>query len=137
MLSWRLDTVINQKLSEIEDLRAKAQSVSGIDYSKEKTGEGFAGNAGFVRVVERIITLKEDIDREINEFADQKHKIINQIQGLENLKHVEVLYKRYVEYKRLAAVAKEMNYSFDRTRHLHGYALFEFEKKYLKDKVDT
>mgnify|MGYP006939891564 FL=1 len=32
----RLDTVINQKIKEVDDLRLKSRSVGSIDYSKER-----------------------------------------------------------------------------------------------------
>ncbi len=38
---------------------------------------------------------------EIDRFIDKKHRMINQIQNLDNTKYMQVLYKRYVEYKKI------------------------------------
>lgn len=126
----RLDTVINQKIKEACDLRLKARSIGGIDYSKEKVQTSSSGDAPFVKLIGRIAELEAEINAEIDAFVDKKHKIINQIQVLKNRKHIEVLYKRYVEFKRFEVVAVEMGYTYQYTRELHGYALREFEKTY-------
>jgi len=126
----RLDTVINQKIKEVEDLRTISVSAGGIDYSKERVQSSPSGDAPFVRVINRIVDLEEEISREIDTFVDEKHKVINQIQGLKDSRYIEVLYKHYVEFKRLEAVAVEMNFTYQYTRELHGYALQDFERTY-------
>lgn len=44
---------------------------------------------------------------------------------------MNILYKRYVEYKRLKTIADEMNYTYEYIRSMHGWALEEFSKKIL------
>ena len=65
---------------------------------------------------------------EIDYFVDLKHKVINQIQSLDNRSYAEILYKRYIEFKRLELIAVELGYSYNRIRHLHGEALKYFDK---------
>lgn len=127
----RLDTVINQKIKELEELRTMSTSVGGVDYSKERVQTSPSGDAPYVNTVARMIDLDEEINREIDEFADEKHKIINQIQGLKNPDYISLLFKRYVEYKSLEKICVEMNFSYDYIKHLHGYALRDFEDKIL------
>lgn len=126
----RLDTVINQKIKEVDDLRTMSVSAGGIDYSKERVQSSPSGDAPFVRVINRIVDLEEEINREIDAFVDEKHKVINQIQGLKDSRYIEVLYKHYVEFKRLEVVAVEMNFTYQYTRELHGCALQDFERTY-------
>lgn len=126
----RLDTVINQKIKELGDLRSMSKSVGSIDYSKERVQTSPSGDAPFVKQIMRIIDLEEEINREIDKFVDEKHLIINQIQALQNSKHIEVLYKHYVEFKRLEIVAVEMNFTYQYIVELHGYALKEFQTTY-------
>lgn len=126
----RLDTVINQKIKEVDDLRLKSRSVGSIDYSKERVQTSPSGDAPFVKLIRRIIDLEEEINAEIDAFVDEKHKIINQIQGLQNSKYIEVLYKHYVEFKRLEVVAVEMNFTYQYVVELHGYALKDFQTTY-------
>lgn len=127
----RLDTVINQKIKEIQDLRFQTQSIKGIDYSKEKVQTNLSGNTPFVKLIDKIIDLETKINAEIDRFVDEKHKIINQIQGLKNSAYISLLFKRYVEFKSLERICVEMNFSYDYIKHLHGYALKDFEDKIL------
>jgi hypothetical protein len=126
----RLDTVINQKIKELGDLRLKSRSVGSIDYSKERVQTSPSGDAPFVKLIGRIIDLEQEINAEIDAFVDDKHKIINQIQGLKNSKYIEILYKHYVEFKRLEVVAVEMNFTYQYVVELHGYALKDFQTTY-------
>ncbi len=129
-LQW-LDTVINQKIKELDDLRSMAAGAGSIDYSKERVKTSRSGDASFVKLIERMLDLDEKINQEIDAFVDKKHKIINQIQALKDSKHIDILYKRYVEFKSLDRICVEMNFSYDYIKHLHKYALQDFEKKIL------
>lgn len=123
----RLDTMINQKIKELGDLRLMSQSGGGIDYSKERVQSSPSGDAPFVKPVLRMIELEQEINAEIDRFVDEKHEIINQIQALQNPKHIDILYKHYVEFKRLEIVAVEMNFTYQYIVELHGTALKEFQ----------
>ena len=124
----RLDTVINQKIKEVQALRVQARSTGGLDYSKERVQSSPSGDAPFVKPICRIIDLEAEINAEIDRFVDEKHKIINQIQGLKNSDYIRLLFKRYVEFKSLERICVEMNFSYDYIKHLHGYALKDFEE---------
>lgn len=126
----QLDTVINQKIKEVHDLRLQAQSGGGFDYSKERVQSSPSGDAPFVKPICRIIDLEAEINAEIDRYVDEKHRIINQIQGLKNSKYIEILYKHYVEFKRLEVVAVEMNFTYQYVVELHGYALKDFQTTY-------
>lgn len=123
----RLDTMINQKIKELGDLRLMSQSAGGIDYSKERVQSSPSGDAPFVKPVLRMIELEQEINAEIDRFVDEKHEIINQIQALQNPKHIDILYKHYVEFKRLEIVAVEMNFTYQYIVELHSTALKEFQ----------
>lgn len=127
----RLDTVINQKIKEVQDLRLQAQGTGGLDYSKERVQSSPSEDAPFVKPICRIIDLEAEINAEIDRFVDEKHKIINQIQGLKNSDYISLLFKRYVEFKSLEKICVEMNFSYDYIKHLHGYALQDFEDRIL------
>lgn len=128
----RLDIVIKQKSKEVNDLCSKSKSISSIDYSKERVRTSPSGEASFVKLIGRIVDLETEISQEINTFLQEKHKIINQIQELNNTDYIRLLYKRYVEYKSLEHICVEMDFSYDYIKHLHGYALKDFEDKILK-----
>lgn len=127
----RLDAIINQKIKELKDLRSTIYGVGSIDYSKERVQTSQSATAPFIKAADRIADLETEINQEIDSFVDEKHKIINQIQGLQNTNHVKLLFKRYVEFKNFEAIAVEMNFTYQYTVEMHGYALREFETTYL------
>lgn len=126
----RLDTIISQKMVELEDLRLKVTSTGSIDYSKERVQTSPSGDAPFTNMIARIADLEDEINAEIDRFVDEKHKIINQIQGLKNADYISLLFKRYVELKKFEIIAIEMNFTYQYILELHGYALKEFETTY-------
>ena len=124
----RLDTMINQKIKELDDLKALREGVGGLDYSKDRVQTSMSGDAAFVKPTLRIIELEREIAKEVNEFANKKHAMINQIHSLSNSKHIEILYKRYIEFKSFEIIAVEMKYNYDYVRALHSTALKKFIK---------
>ena len=80
------------------------------------------------------INFLRKIKKNILVFSfDLKHKIINEIQGLGNILHIDILFKKYVQYKSLELIAVETGYSYDYVKHAHGYVLENFYNKFLKD----
>ncbi len=128
----KADVIINQRIQEKADLRARLSSIGSFDYSKERVQTSLSGSAGYEKQIEKIIDLENEIDQLIDEYVDLKHKIIGEIHELQNSKHIEILYKRYVENKKLVQIAVEMDYSYNHIKHIHGYALQEFWNKFLK-----
>ncbi|MCD8127732.1 MAG: hypothetical protein LUD82_09940 [Clostridiales bacterium] len=123
-----LDARIRQKQRELADLRQSAADIGSMDYSKVRVQASPAGNASYTDVVHHIAALEDEINAEIDRYIDAKHAIIAEIQTLKNPVYVEILYKRYVEYKRLEEIAVELHYSYDHVRRAHGWALQEFER---------
>jgi len=124
----KLDTIINQKITEMDNLKNMLTFIGSFDYSKDRVQTSPEGDAPFVKTIEKICVLQEEINREIDNFVDEKHKIINQIQSLPKRIYIDILFKRYVEYKNFEKIAVETGYSYDHVIHLHGHALQEFEK---------
>ena len=127
----KLNVLIDQRIAELDELR-HFDGVSGIDYSKDRVQTSPQGEAPFVKVIEKIMILEEQINGNIDKFVDLKNKVIGEIQGLSNPVHIQILYKKYVEFKRLEVIAVEMNYSYDYIKHQHGYALQAFGRMYLQ-----
>lgn len=125
----RLDIMINQKIKEVDDLRLKSQSTGSIDYSKERVQTSHSGEVQFVKLIDRIIDLEAEINAEIDAFAGEKHKIINQIQRLKNVDEMQVLHKRYVEFLTFERIAVDMNYTIRNIYFIHGRALQNFERE--------
>lgn len=124
----RLDRMINNKLSEISQLRELAMSVSAV-----KNEERVQNTPNFDKIGTaycKIEEMEEKLDKLIDEYVDKKNLIISQIDGIENETYYEILFARYIEKKTFEKIADEMTYSFRNVTRLHGRALQEFEKKY-------
>lgn len=120
---------IQQKKDELEGLKAAAENVSaGIDSERVQTSP----KDRMPDDVSRIVDLESEIHKDIQKLLILKNKIINEIQGLSNPVYIEILYKRYVEYKSLEEIAGEMRYSYIHVRRMHGYALQSFRKQFEK-----
>ena len=126
----RLDRMINNKLSEISQLRELAMSISAV-----KNEERVQTTPNFDKIGTaycKIEEMEEKLDKLIDEFVDKKNLIISQIDKIENETYYEILFARYIEKKTFEKIADEMNYSFRNTTRLHGQALREFENKFGK-----
>ena len=126
----RLDRMIQNKLSEISQLRELAMNVSAI-----KNEERVQTTPNFDKIGTaycKIEAMEEKLDKLIDEFVDKKNLIISQIDKIENETYYEILFARYIEKKTFEKIADEMNYSFRNTTRLHGQALREFENKFGK-----
>lgn len=121
-----LDIYIKQKKEELIKLKETADSIS-IDYSSERVQTSASGDS-IPNLVVNIISLEKEICNQIQLYLDTRHRIIDEIQRLNNDIYIRILYKRYVEYKTLEQIAVEMEYSYDHIRRIHGYALQEFKR---------
>lgn len=124
----RLDRMINNKLSEISQLRELAMSVSAV-----KNEERVQTTPNFDKIGTaycKIESMEKKLDKLIDEFVDKKNLIISQIDKIENETYYEILFARYIEKKTFEKIADEMTYSWRQVIRLHGRALQEFEKKY-------
>lgn len=125
----RLDTCINQQLQEKAALYTSTIGAARTDKDRVQT----SGSGDMMpELIQRLLDLEAEIDKEIDNFADQKRKMIRQIQDLRNETYVSLLYKRYVEFKTLEEISVEMNYTYQYTRRMHGYALAEFQRVHEK-----
>lgn len=126
----KLDVIIEQNLQELDALKEITVDLKGIDYTKEKVKSSAMHCADFENTIIKIMDLESKINAEIDKFVGMKHTIINQIQTLNDTKYVQVLHKRYVEYKGFEQIACEMGYTYQHIRRLHGCALKEFQRCY-------
>ena len=80
--------------------------------------------------ITRIVNLEKQINSDLGAMLMLRNKIINEIQSMDNPVYIDILYKRYVQYKSLEEIAVEMSYVYVHTRRLHGLALQAFRARY-------
>lgn len=124
----RLNKMINNKLSEISQLRELSVSISAIgNDEKVQTSPNFdkIGTA-----IAKIDELENNLDKMIDEYLVKRERIIAQIDTMEEESVYQILFSRYIEKKTFEKIATEMKYSWRQIVRLHGKALQQFEKKY-------
>ena len=124
----RLNKMINNKLSEIHQLRELSVSISAIGNDERvQTSPNFdkIGTA-----IAKIDELENNLDKMIDEYLVKRERIIAQIDTMEEERVYQILFSRYIEKKTFEKIATEMEYSWRQIVRLHGKALQQFEKKY-------
>lgn len=121
-----IDTKINQKTEELADLMTVATSTGAIDYSKDRV-QTSPQNAQENRIC-KYVDLDAEINREIDEFVDIKHRVTKEIQELNVDYYIKILFKVYVQYKTVKDAANEIGLSYQYVRDLHKKALKAFEE---------
>ena len=124
----RIDKMINNKLSEIYQLKNLACSISISDNSERvqtSSDKDALGNA-----VSKIVDLEREVNDCIDKFSEKRRNIITQIDSLENDMYYQVLFSRYIEQKTFEKIAEDNEYSVRQILRIHGDALSEFERLY-------
>ena len=124
----RLNRMINNKLTEIAQLKDMAASISA-----PQSGERVQTTPNFDKIgtkYAKIDEMERKIDGMVDELVDKKEKIIQQIDSMEDENTYNILFARYIEKKTFEVIATEMKYSWRQVIRLHGTALKQFEKKY-------
>ncbi len=103
----RLDTQINNKQIELEQLRVMSKSITGIDYSSDKVqSTGSKDKLG--DIVAKIVDKQNEINKLIDKFVDIKQEAINVIEQVSDVDEYNVLHKRYVQFMTFDAIAKSI-----------------------------
>jgi len=99
------------------EMRQKAMSLGSPALDKDIVQTSGAGD----KMAEQVAAYL-DLEREAEEIAlkleKRRQAIIDQILSMEDHRHAEVLYKSYVEDKRLKVIASEMGYEYGYIRNL-------------------
>lgn len=128
----KMDVAINQNIAWLYELKNTRKELKGVNYTSQKVKTSKSHRADFEKTILIIMDMEQNINDSIDKFVEQKNEIIKQIQSLDNHKYVQVLYKKYVEYKRLEEIAIEMHYSYQYIKEIHKKALQEFKKNIPK-----
>jgi len=118
-----------QYLQRLKDRRANLHlevSFGGIDYSADRIQNSPKNKLEEAAV--RLSDRMEHLDNEIAKVSVEIDDRIGSIEKLNNDKHRDVLFKRYVEGKSFEQISVEMGYVYNYTCNLHGDALNELSK---------
>lgn len=125
-----LEMQIRQRQQQISFLKEKAAAAQAIRYDKDIVKTSVSDS----KLENDIVTyadLEKDVEKAKMMLETRRNKIIGEIHELEDARYIQILFKRYVEYKRYERISFEMDYSFDYVKELHRDALKAFETKFL------
>ena len=122
----RLDKMIQNKLSEIYQLKTMACSVTVSNDSERVQTSADKDRLG--STVAKIVDLEKETDRLVDRFVDLKKEIMSIISMIKSEKHREILFKKYFEQKSIYAIAEELGMTDRGCKKAHKRALEEFEK---------
>ena len=125
----KIDLEIEHSIAELDTLKELSTTICAMDYSKSCVQGGGSNEASFVRTIDKIYDLEQEINKQIDAYVDLRHKIIREIQSIQNVAYSEMLYKRYVEYKDYDVIARELGCTKHWVKHLHGKAITAFDTK--------
>lgn len=126
----RISRLIEQKQDQLRGLHDKMLSISSSANDVVVSGGGPSDKIG--RMAVECVALEEEIIAQCMQLELKKDRIIKLIEGLDNIKYSELLYRVYVKQEKLMLAADSMGYSEDWGKQAHRKALIAFEEKYLK-----
>lgn len=122
----RLDRMIQNKLSEIYQLKTMACSVTVSNDGDRVQNSGNKDRMG--STVAKIVDLERETDELVDSFVEKRKRIVEQIDSMEDVDYYHVLSMRYVARDTFETIAEKTNWSIRKVFSLHGKALLEFEK---------
>lgn len=128
---WNLDREIEIKYRELEKLRAQVGIKAQPDPDQNVGHSGNTSDPVFDYVA-KVTQMENQLNRKIDMMINLKKKITGQIDGMDNRTFRNILTCRYVLMMGWKEVADSCGYSTQHIYRMHGKALQEFTKLYLK-----
>lgn len=123
----RFDILIENKASEIEQLRAMATSITVATDSERVQTSGDKDRVG--RTVAKIIDKESELNELIDMYYDAKDLILDQLEELDT-NYYQLLFYKYVNCYTVEVIAEKMYYSAQHIKRMTNNALRKFEEKF-------
>ena len=121
----KLDTLINNKLAEVDHWKSVAFSTG--TYSEGERVQSSGNKQKMASAVERYIDIQEEINADIDRLIDLKQEVIKTIEVLPE-KEYDVLHKVYVQGMSFDEVADLADRSYSWATTVHGRALASLQR---------
>ena len=108
---------------ELAELKLLSVSIPGIDYSKDKVQTSPSDDAGYTKIVEKIIDLEETIKADIDKLLALMIEIRSVIDAVQDNEQKLLLKHRYLNFMTWDDICDEMNVSSRTVHRIHGSAL--------------
>lgn len=115
------DSHINTKLEDLHQLKEMVTKITPTLKDDVVSGGGNQDKLG--DAVTKIVDLEEEVNRDIDRYVNAKQEISNTLEKISDPDQLQVLHKRYVQYKTWEQIACEMNMSYRNVCYIHGKGL--------------
>ena len=120
-----LNDSINAKIAQVEELRRRAQTVSGGSATGSHSSQPY-DRIG--EITARIVDLEREINGEIDRSVDLQREIRRAIAAVPDERLRTLLEYKYINGCTIEQIAVAMNYSYPQICRLHGRALMLVRK---------
>lgn len=110
------------------EMRQKAMSLGSPALDNDIVQTSGAGDK-MAEQVAAYLDLEREAEAVALKLTKQRQDLIDRILDLDDSRYTEVLYKYYVEEKRLKVIASEMCYTYGTIRHMIRHAEQAFDEK--------
>lgn len=121
------------RIEQCKTLRDNVQFLKGIDYTKDRVQS--SGKDQLAETMSNLLDMEREAIDLIGRYNLMYREGVERINSLSRQEYTEILTLRYLEddkdKRKFEYIACAINYSYDRTCHMHGEALQEFERRFL------
>lgn len=110
---------------ERSQLKSMLENVKGQQLHERISG---TKDTDFSAALDKLIALEKEIDSLVDEYVDQRKKIISALELIRDDRYRELLNYRYVCGLSLNQISKKMNFSYNYIRKLHRRAIYVYDK---------
>lgn len=132
----KINYIIKQKRLDAESIRDSITSIGGLDSSERVQSSRVESDAKFVNSLIKLDEIQGEIAQQIKQYESIKLSMVEDINTLDNIVHIQILRMRYVDGQSFEDIAIGMRYTYRHVIKLHGLALREFSIKH-KNKLGT
>ena len=115
---------INEQLEKIEERKALLTKITTVLSDMPKSTPD---NTSLQKKIAEFIDLTKDLEKTIEQWQEKQNIIEAKINKMEQ-PYALIIYKIYIQGKKLVTVASEMNYNYEHMCRMHGIALKKYEE---------
>ena len=121
--AYRLNELIKSNQQELEELRELSTNLPGTDYSKDRVQSSGSNDAGYTKIVEKIVELENAIQSDIEKLLSLKLEIRTVINSVDDNEEKLLLKHRYLNFMSWEDICDEMCVSMRTAHRIHSSAL--------------
>jgi hypothetical protein len=121
--AYRLNELIESNKQEIADLRTLSYSLPGTDYSQDRVQHSSSSDAGYTRIVHKIIELEKIINDDTEKMLCLKLEIRTVINNVADNDEKLLLKYRYLNFMSWDDICDKMCVSMRTAHRIHSEAL--------------